>query len=314
MADDKQDLISSLTSMPEMEAPEEAETDAAPEQAEGETAETEAVTVGAETAEADEKDEAEEKGTRVPLGALKEERKQRQALEAQLRQMQQNQQQLQDLFLKAQQIREEREKPKEPEAPKVKFEDSPLDYLKNELEENSKTTAKLAKEREEQQKQAAAQQQQMQQLSQFMGALRQDEAKFVAENEDYIDALNFSREITRAALEEYDLTPEQIEAQIKQAELQQAAAAMAKGKSPAATAYKIAKKLGYKPKAKESTQTVENANGADTNDAQMAMAAKRKAAAKGAAPSGLPSADDLAAMPADDFNAAFKSMFGQNMK
>lgn len=280
MVDQMADVSEKPDVVDEVQTPEAEAVEAAPE------ATPEVV---AETKEPEEKQ-------RVPLAELIEERKRAREAERQLREFQ-------NVLLQAQIKRQEQEaKAAEPEKTKIKFDDSPIDYLKQEVDEAKQTAAQLRAERDAQAQQAQQSQTQQAQLRQFTELVRADEAKFVEKNPDYYDALMFVREITKASLEEYELTPEQMDQQMRQSEFQQSLAAMQRNKSPAQTVYKIAQKLGYKK--------LENAvPAAKTGDTELQK--RKQAAARNPTSSGLPSVDDLAEMPASDFDTAFSAAFGK---
>jgi hypothetical protein len=241
--------------------------------------------------------EPEEK-QRVPLAELLEERRRAREAEKQLREMQ-------NVFMQAALKRQEAAA-KEPEKPKLKYEDSPIDYLKQEVDDTKETAKRLATEKEmAEQRQAALNQQEMQ-MREFTKAVRTDEKKFVESAPDYYEALDYVRSMTAASLEEYDLTPEEMSQQIRNSEFQQALAALQRNKSPAQTIYRIAKKLGYKK--------VENPEGAgktEQNKGQIEQQARKQKAALNPTSSGLPTVDDLAEMPSSDFDQAFASVFGK---
>lgn len=136
------------------------------------------------------------------------------------------------------------------------FVDDPKGYvdhkLKNTLDALAKaneTTSAEAKKAQESASQASEQVQ----LQRFVADLGKHEAQFMQQNPDYLDALTHVREIRAFQLQKFEpgITQEQIVEVIRREELQLAANLARAGQDPIATAYELAKRYGYQPKAKE---------------------------------------------------------------
>lgn len=130
---------------------------------------------------------------------------------------------------------------------------------------NETTTAEAKKAQE-----AAAQTAEQVQLQRFTSDLSKREAQFIEQNPDYLDALNHVREIRAFQLQKFEpgITQEQIIEVIRREELQLAVNLARAGQDPIATAFELAQRYGFKPKAKEEPKT-------DQKIAQLPEASRR---------------------------------------
>ncbi len=143
------------------------------------------------------------------------------------------------------------EAPKEPD-----FVDDPKGYVDTKLNGALEKIAEANKKAEESGKQAqetAAHANEQVQLQRFMGDIGRAEQAFVAEHPDYQDALNHIRQIRAFQLQQFqpDITQEEIGETIRREEIGLAVQLARAGKNPVSTAYELAQKYGYQPKAKE---------------------------------------------------------------
>ncbi len=145
-------------------------------------------------------------------------------------------------------------KPEEPKTPD--FVDDPKGYVDHSNSKVLEAIAEANKKAEESGKKAqetAAQANEQVQLQRFMSDIGRAEQAFVAEHPDYQDALNHIRQIRSFQLQQFqpDITQEQIADVIRQEEIGLAVQLARAGKNPVSTAYELAQKYGYQPKAKE---------------------------------------------------------------
>lgn len=166
----------------------------------------------------------------VPVAELVAERRQRQELQRRLEALEQRAAQ----------------PPAAPPAP----EDPQPDYLddpKGWAEWNSRQTQRAVQEAVAKATEALQMAQGQQQTGQLSQAVQIQEAQFVAQNPDYLDALNHSRQVrySQLTMMHPDATPEQVVAHITQEERQLAAQLISRGRNPAEFAYNYAKTIGY---------------------------------------------------------------------
>ena len=226
----------------------------------------------------------------VPLAALHEERARRKELAAELQATRQQQAQLEarvEARLAALQ------KAQEPEPPS--FEDQPALHLKQQLDQVTQT---LGAQQAQQQREA----QYREQVSRVQHAaqlVQKAEAAFVAEKPDYMDAVNYVRDLRRQEFEAMGADPESAMKQATNEMIEGALGNVARGVNPSQLVYRMAELRGYKPKAVQ------------TGDSQKFEAqAKGTAAARslggGGAATGQLNAQQLLAMSDDEFAEATK--------
>lgn len=114
------------------------------------------------------------------------------------------------------------------------------------LEEANKKIAEQGKEASE----TANRARETAELHSFMQNLQNHEARFVAQNPDYPEALAHMRQIRAFQLQQFNpnITDEQIHQVISQEEISLAVQLTRAGRDPVATAFELAKKYGYVPK------------------------------------------------------------------
>ena len=235
----------------------------------------------------------------VPLAVLMEERNERKQLKAKLEEAEKKIAAAEKIEAE---IRAAREKPK------VSFEDAPLEVIRDELGNVRKTVEEDRAARAKAEEEVKARASQEEGMRKFVNALRTDEAGFVEKNQDYYDALKFSREKNAQILSVYGYDEAQIKQMIDQSELAQANAAMQRGLSPSQVAYDIARNMGYTPK--QAAAAAAAATPAKDPAAEIADIKKKQAA--GGLPSNTPpNVADLADLPDSEFDAIFSEMFGK---
>ncbi len=230
----------------------------------------------------------EEKNKTVPHHALHEERERRKAADKRARDLEIENAKFKERFSIVEKLYGKQEDG--PKAPPKPEED-----IFGAFEHLAKQVDGLAKTHE--QSQAAARQ--SAQMQELVGHYRNDAAKFEAQNADFKEAYNFllqSRAQELMALG-YD-TPVELQEALQREEMAIATMAFEKGRSPAETIYNLAKGRGYKkadPKgdAQAKLDTIER--GAGLN--------KSLSSAAGTSGEGEMTAEQLLAMPNDEFEA-----------
>ena len=273
---------------------------AAPEVTEAPAAEAAPVTAEAtpETPAVEQRAEPRPEPTKqtVPLAVLMEERNERKALKQRLEEAERR-------IANAEKLEEEIRKLKEPQKPKVSFEEAPLEVIRDELGNMRKTVEEDRAARTKAEEESKARTSQQEGMRKFVDALRGDEAVFVEKNQDYYDALKFSREKNAQILSVYGYDETQIKQMVDQSELAQATAAMQRGLSPAQVAYEIARNMGYTPK-----QAAAIAAPAKDPSAEIADIKKKQAAA-GLPSNTPPKVEDLADLTDSEFDNIFAEIF-----
>lgn len=245
----------------------------------------------AETAEADAKEAPEKKETMVPHGALHEERMKRRNAEQEARRIAAENQAMREQMARAQErldqlfAQKQRQDAPDPNT-------QPLEALAH----GQNVTAqelKAMRDRMEAQEQQRAQ---AQQFEQFRNATAQAEAQFREQNPDYDAAVGHVLDRRANEYRALGVTEDQIGAYLRREVAQVAANAMRNGRNPAEVAYELAHAMGFsrKPAAPSAAEKLE-------------MQTKGQAAAKpsgSAGSSGKPTIQQLAAMSAEEFDAA----------
>lgn len=122
----------------------------------------------------------------------------------------------------------------------------------------------------QQQQQEAAQRQQYQYVEQIKQNYATQAHQFEAQAPDFRDAYNHLIQNRAQELSIAGLSSEQIDAQIKQEELQLAAQSLQAGVNPAQRLYEMAKTRGYRPRAAQPKQTAQDRQ--DMDEARKAAA------------------------------------------
>lgn len=221
----------------------------------------------------------------VPLATLIEERNAARELRERLHRMEATWERLQKLATEPEPA---------PKAAVPEFDADPAEHLKHGVEQTQKSVDQLR-----------AEQQQMQQAFQyeaFRSGYNSDFQAFKAQTPDYEAAALYVQKAREAELELLGVAdPAQRAQSARQEWMQTAAAALARGQSPAALLYQYAQLRGYKPA---------SASAAPANAAKLEAIAAGQAKAKslsgagGAAETGAVSLEALANMDDEEFAAA----------
>lgn len=256
---------------------------------------------GGQQQQAPEGEEGKDKGGTVPQGALHAERERRKAAETELKNLQEQ--------LGAIQKMREQVASRKPEDLPPADDPAAIEHLRKRLAEVEQQTTKVSQSMET----AALNQQELQQLGSFMG---QSEAEFRKTKPDYDAAIDHVVQARARELSFYGLTPAQIQATIAEEATDIVRAAVAQGRDPAELGYQIALTRGYVPKAAEQTQ--EKPNGSGGAQAVLDAIEKAKAAGKslgsgGGAASPNLTAEAVAALSPDEFEAIYSTPEGRKM-
>jgi len=257
---------------------------------------------GGQQQQAPEGEEGKDKGGTVPQGALHAERERRKAAETELKNLQEQ--------LGAIQKMREQVAGRKPDALPEPSADDPagLAHLRAELEKTRGEVTRVTQSMET----AALNQQELQQLGSFMG---QSEAEFRKTKPDYDAAIDHVVQARARELSFYGLTPAQIQATIAEEATDIVRAAVAQGRDPAELGYQIALTRGYVPKAAD-TETKPNGSGgaqAVLDAIEKAKAAGKSLGSGGGAASPNLTAEAVAALSPDEFEAIYSTPEGRKM-
>lgn len=135
-------------------------------------------------------------------------------------------------------------KPTEPDPEPIVvpiFEEDPKGYIDAQMKELRELQAQVG----EQATQTAETTQQASSEQQLNSAISADHQEFIAKHADYMDALNFARDMKLAELTEAGVPEIDAKRAMRTEEIQLAAVALQNGKSPAEVAYNRAKRWGF---------------------------------------------------------------------
>ena len=226
-----------------------------------------------------------EKEKFVPHAALHEERQRRKELQRETESLRQNQAVLHDRFQQLWQVVQPQPQFRDPDK-----DPDPVEALKH----NQQLLAQQAHDAavwRQQQEQRARQADGERRLTGWAQAQAQEYAQ---ENPDFPEAYNHIRMVRANELMALGLSGEELLHRLRGEELSVFYEAHQKGKNPAEIAFNMAKAAGWQPKKKEATpeQKIENL--------QKGTQAS-KSLGTGGAPSGNPTAEQIAAMSDDEF-------------
>lgn len=242
--------------------------------------------------ESDKPDKA-RKQTDVPVAALTQERERWQTkykeLEAKFARYDQIESRLQQFY-------EERKKEQEASAA-PKYEDDPAAYFRHQQEQLAKRTEELAKRQEAQEQHT----QRDAQVRALTTQIRAAETQFVAEKQDYYDALKVVRDRELQRLKMFGLDDAQALQALEAGEIQTAAWLLQNGRNPAQYVYELAGFYGY-----------QSAGGKQKDAEKELDQLENKMKAAGSLGSGSPpKVDDIVNRPQTEFDAVLKEMFGR---
>ena len=168
----------------------------------------------------------------------------------------------------------------------------------HELQEVKQTLGHLTA----QQQQEREQRQAREQLDGMVRAVKQDEAVFIKDNPDYVEAINHAKAVKRSEYMALGLSEQQANARLQADAIAIAQQAYQIGESPAALAYRLADALGYR-------KSATTAEAAPTNVLAMRQQGQRMATGGGGGGGNkgtIPSFAELASMSNEAFEAATK--------
>lgn len=231
-----------------------------------------------------------EQERKVPLAALHEERNKRRELAQKLEAAELRQAELES---RVEQRLAALQRAQEPPPPS--FEEEPARHLKHGLDQVTQIlTAQQQREQQEH-----AQREQTSRVQQVAQLVTRAEAEFVTQKPDYLEAVNYVRDLRRQEFEAMGADPESAMQQATREMVEGALQNAARGVNPSQLVYRMAELRGYKPKAQQ-----------PSDEQKFQAQAKGTAAARslggGGAASGQLNAQQLLAMSDDDFAEATK--------
>lgn len=196
------------------------------------------------------------------------------------------------------QLRLMKEPPK-PIEPEVKYDEDPLAWQKQKLEQ-IENAQKLNAEQIHRQEQNS-------EMVRFQNHVSALEADFRKSAPDYDKAVEYLLNVRKGELEEFGATPEQIQMELAQNAANLARAALSQGKNPAQVAFNLAKRYGYKTEApKPATQPQASVERIETVKKGQETASKTL---KGGATETQASVQKLIDAKGEDFDKLWKEMF-----
>lgn len=189
-----------------------------------------------EPAEAESEDDQQQRRSRtVPVAALQEERTRRQQLEADNRRLAEERARFDERLRVIQEMYAPQQQP-QPEPDEQVDPIGTITHLRERL-------ARL----EQGNQQYSAERQAQVQVEQLAAAAGQDVQAFKNKIPDYMEAFNYWATNRAAELQSFGVPPQQLDAVLRQEQLQIAANAFQRGVSPAQTLYQVARARGFKP-------------------------------------------------------------------
>ena len=227
----------------------------------------------------------EEPQKQVPLAALHEERSRRRELDQQLQAVREQNARMEERFRAFQERLQEQQRaaaPQAPNEPTVSYEDDPAEYLRqqNSILERRVQDLQGARSTSEQERQAQVA------MQQFSEQLSMDEQRFVQQQQDYYDAVEFLKQSRYQELQSIGVSPPEIQRAIINDTVYLAQQAARAGKTPPQAFYDMAVARGYAKAAKAQPTAA-----ASSNRVQQVAQGQRAAAGMGA--SGGDSGGDL---------------------
>ena len=235
-----------------------------------------------------EKPVEQEKEKFVPHQALHEERQRRKELQRETDQLKQNQAVLNDRFQQLWQVVQPQQQAPQFRDPKT--DTDPMEALAH----NQAILAQQAQEAAQHRQQNEQRNQIQEHARRLTGWASAKAQEYAQENPDFPEAYNHIRMVRANELMALGLSGEELLHRLRGEELSVFYEAHQKGKNPAEIAFNMAKAAGWQPKKKEATpeQKIENL--------QKGTQAS-KSLGTGGAPSGNPTAEQIAAMSDDEF-------------
>ena len=226
-----------------------------------------------------------EKEKFVPHAALHEERQRRKELQRETETLRQNQAVLHDRFQQLWQVVQPQPQFRDPDK-----DPDPVEALKH----NQQLLAQQAHDAAVWRQQQEARARQADSERRLTGWAQAQAQEYAQENTDFPEAYNHIRMVRANELMALGLSGEELLHRLRGEELSVFYEAHQKGKNPAEIAFNMAKAAGWQPKKKEATpeQKIENL--------QKGTQAS-KSLGTGGAPSGNPTAEQIAAMSDDEF-------------